>query len=278
MGSFSWNRADKLGKYENIYGDCAFKFLIPKEFGGGFIRDKYQNYGDLGPRKDDTSCAKYDIHEILAFWNHEAVIPRSTKSIEHPMELSVGAEVTIEIEDYERNEVKPEAFALRGKKFVITDVVNFKEIKSVLIKNPYRMPCGFRLSGEAADCGLWERRFFKNTTWYEPLPAEGLKYDGDVMPLMPERGKYTEHNRTLGIYLYEKEVKEARARLEAEGVVEVWKRPETNNEFYMKYPPKLVSIGFTGTYEDCEGYSIHDPDQGFHPRERRVDPPIHVRR
>lgn len=79
MGSFSWDRADKLGKYENIYGGCAFKFLIPKEF-GGFIRDHYQDYGDLGPHADEHSCAKYDIHEILAFWNHEAVKPMSTNS------------------------------------------------------------------------------------------------------------------------------------------------------------------------------------------------------
>lgn len=34
MGSFSWNRADKLGKYENIYGGCAFKFLVPRSSAG----------------------------------------------------------------------------------------------------------------------------------------------------------------------------------------------------------------------------------------------------
>ena len=37
MGSFSWNKADKLTKVENIAIGKPFKFLIPKEFGGGFI-------------------------------------------------------------------------------------------------------------------------------------------------------------------------------------------------------------------------------------------------
>lgn len=278
MGSFSWNRADKLGKYENIYGGCAFKFLIPKEFGGGFIRDHYQDYGNLGQRENVGKYEaeyKYDIHEILAFWNHEDVKPRSTKSKAHPMDLSVGVEVEIEIMKFEESNVTPEALALNGKKFTITEVVNMDAPKSVLIKNPFHMPNGFRLSGEAVDCGIWSRNLFKDTTWYEPLTAEGLKYDGDVMPLMPEISHYTDHNRVLGVYLFEDEVNEAKKRLEADGVWDYWRRPETHREFYMKYPPKLVSVGFQGTYEDCEGYSVSDPDQGFHPRERRVDPPIH---
>lgn len=281
MGSFSWNRADDLGEVENIYGECAFKFLIPKEFGGGFIRDKYQDYGHLGRRENVGKYDiehKYDIYEILAFWNHVDVKPRSTKSVERPMDLSVGAEVTIEIDDYERSEVTPEAFALRGKKFTITEVVNTEVPKSVLIKNPYRMPCGFRLSGEAADCGLWERRFFKNTTWYEPLPAEGLKYDGDVMPLMPEISRYTDHNRTLGIYLFHEEVEAERERrekgLEDAGGVNYGGKEFDRGSYqvdqgdFMKYPPKLVSIGFKGTYEDCKSFSQHDPDQGFFARKR----------
>ena len=32
MGSFSWNKADKLTQIENISYGCRFKFLIPKEF------------------------------------------------------------------------------------------------------------------------------------------------------------------------------------------------------------------------------------------------------
>ena len=68
MGSFSWNRADKLTQFENVaYGD-SFKFLIPKEFGGGFIKDKYQDYGYLGTNEEGEP--KYDMYELQAFWNN----------------------------------------------------------------------------------------------------------------------------------------------------------------------------------------------------------------
>ena len=39
MGSFSWNKADKLTDVENIAYGSSFKFLIPKEFGGGTYED-----------------------------------------------------------------------------------------------------------------------------------------------------------------------------------------------------------------------------------------------
>lgn len=67
MGSFSWNKADDLTNIENVAAGSSFKFLIPAEFGGGFIQEKYQDYGYLG-RKDDNS-AKYDMYELLAQWN-----------------------------------------------------------------------------------------------------------------------------------------------------------------------------------------------------------------
>lgn len=54
MGSFSWLKADDLTNIENIALGMPFKFLIPKEFGGGFIKDEYQNYGDLGTKPDGT--------------------------------------------------------------------------------------------------------------------------------------------------------------------------------------------------------------------------------
>jgi hypothetical protein len=67
MGSFSWNKADSLTKIENVACGTRFKFLIPIEFGGGFIKDKYQDYGYLGVKKDGEP--KYDMYELLAFWN-----------------------------------------------------------------------------------------------------------------------------------------------------------------------------------------------------------------
>ena len=67
MGSFSWNKADSLTNVENIACGKKFKFLIPKEFGGGHIVEEYQDYGYLGTKEDGTP--KYDMYELLAFWN-----------------------------------------------------------------------------------------------------------------------------------------------------------------------------------------------------------------
>ena len=67
MGSFSWNKADKLTEIENVAYGTSFKFLIPQEFGGGFIKDVYQDYGYLGTKEDGEP--KYDMYELQAFWN-----------------------------------------------------------------------------------------------------------------------------------------------------------------------------------------------------------------
>lgn len=144
MGSFSWNKADTLTAIENIAYGKSFKFLIPKEFGGGFIKDRYQDYGYLGTK--ESGKPKYDMYELLAFWNK----------------------------------------------------------------------------------------------------ANGLKYDGEY-PLMKEIDEYTNHNRRLGIDIgcYDKDI------------------------LKLKYPLKLVSASFGGTYEDLETCSLSDPDQGFFSRKRR---------
>jgi hypothetical protein len=144
MGSFSWNKADKLTAIENVACGSSFKFLIPKEFGGGFIKDKYQDYGYLGTKKNGEP--KYDMYELLAFWNK----------------------------------------------------------------------------------------------------AEGIKYKGEF-PLMKEIDEDTDDNRGLGIDIgcYDKDI------------------------FKLKYPLKLVSASFDGTYEDLETCSTGDPDQGFFSRKRK---------
>jgi len=116
---------------------------LPVEFGGGFIKDTYQNYRYLG--KKENGVAKYDMYEILAFWNK----------------------------------------------------------------------------------------------------AEGLKYNGEF-PLMKEIDEITDHNRDLGIDIgcYDKDI------------------------LKLKYPLKLVSCSYEGTYEDLKTCSLSDPDQGFYQRER----------
>ena len=145
MGSFSWNKADELTQIENIACDSSFKFLIPKEFGGGFIKDKYQDYGYLGVKEDGEP--KYDMYELLAFWNK----------------------------------------------------------------------------------------------------VSGLKYDGEKYPLMKEVDRFTDDNRGEGIDIgcYDEDI------------------------LALKYPLKLVSASFKGTYEDLDTCSLGDPDQGFYSRKRK---------
>ncbi len=143
MGSFSWNKADNLTQIENVAYGTKFKFLIPKEFGGGFIKDTYQDYGYLGTK--DNGEPKYDMYEILAFWNN----------------------------------------------------------------------------------------------------AYNLKYNGEK-PLMKEIDEYTDDNRSEGISIgcYDEEI------------------------IKLKYPLKLVSASYNGTYEDLKTCSLGDPDQGFFSRKR----------
>lgn len=78
MGSFSWNRADNLTIYENIAEGDAFKLLIPTKFGGGFIRDNYQDYGDI---TDYNKQLDYDMYELLAFWNSDMILPDGERVI-----------------------------------------------------------------------------------------------------------------------------------------------------------------------------------------------------
>lgn len=67
MGSFSWLKADSLTRFANVEQGSSFKFLIPLEFGGGFIKDHYQDYGYLG--KKENGKPKHDMYELLALWN-----------------------------------------------------------------------------------------------------------------------------------------------------------------------------------------------------------------
>ena len=142
MGSFSWLKADDLTKVANIVCDKPFKFLIPKEFGGGFIKDYYQDYGYLGTKEDGTP--KYDMYELLAFWNYE-------------------------------------------------------------------------------------------------VTKEHLKYDGLELPKMKEIDEHTNHNRRIGINI---------------GCCD-------NQIDKLKYPLKLVSASYKGSYEDLDNRSYGDPNQGF---------------
>ena len=145
MGSFSWLRADKTTKRSNLTNGDRYKILIPQEFGGGFIKDTYWDYGDVF-HYDDTK-ADADLYGILAYWNK----------------------------------------------------------------------------------------------------CDGMTYDGDEYPstmkdILGRGNTCLQSNRCKGIEIgcYDDEIDE------------------------LKYPLKLVSASYKGTYEECEGKSYGDPAQGFY--------------
>lgn len=148
MGSFSWTKADiDNTQVANIQGGKTFKFLIPAEFGGGFIRDRYRDYGDLGNLGDEEES--WDMYELLAIWNADM---------------------------------------------------------------PY-------MNGKVRDY-----------------------LEGNISP-MKKQDNNTFDNRKIGIEIgcYEDEVDK------------------------LKYPLKLVSPSYKGSYEECEGRSYGDPNQGWSP-------------
>jgi hypothetical protein len=67
MGSFSWLRADKTTKRNNLTDGDRYKILIPQEFGGGYIKDTYYDYGYVFEYDDTRETA--DLYGILAYWN-----------------------------------------------------------------------------------------------------------------------------------------------------------------------------------------------------------------
>lgn len=69
---------------------------------------------------------------------------------------------------------------------------------------------------------------------------EKLRYDGEY-PMMKEIDHDTVFNRSIGIGMgvYERQIEA------------------------LKYPLKLVSASYRGTYEECDGHSYFDPNQGL---------------
>jgi hypothetical protein len=95
MGSFSWLKADNADEVLNVVFNEPFRFLIPKEFGGGYIDDVYHDYGYLGIDNPDIPWLvtneygklikynmnfKYDMYELLAFWNKD-LLPQKGKEL-----------------------------------------------------------------------------------------------------------------------------------------------------------------------------------------------------
>ena len=89
MGSFSWTRAEATTRRSNLANGDRYKILVPKEFGGGYIKDIYYDYGEVfsyrewDPAAADSAYYRYidgngtvhdaypvsDLYGILAYWN-----------------------------------------------------------------------------------------------------------------------------------------------------------------------------------------------------------------
>lgn len=138
-----------------------FKFLIPEEFGGGFIKDHYQDFGLLGTKEDGEP--KYDVYELLALWNYNG-----------PNMIT---------DNYWDNESE-------SSKEVTFDFSQFPKMKEI-----------------------------------DPI--------------------YTSILRIIGI----------------EMAYDLFDRPVKN----LKYPLKFVSASYNKTYEETEGQSVSDPNQGWSP-------------
>ena len=65
MGSFSWMRADKATKSSNFKYGAPYIIIIPKEFGGGFIKDTFGEFGKVFYGIENEA----DLYAILAYWN-----------------------------------------------------------------------------------------------------------------------------------------------------------------------------------------------------------------
>lgn len=79
MGSFSFMRADMTTRRSNLTMGDSYKILIPQRFGGGYIKDKYWDYGYINHYKTavyvDANGTKHkinveaDLYGLVAYIN-----------------------------------------------------------------------------------------------------------------------------------------------------------------------------------------------------------------
>ena len=64
FGEFSLIKADRNGKFANIGKGETVKILIPKKFGGGCIKGKFDGTGLI-----KENGINYSIYELVGIWN-----------------------------------------------------------------------------------------------------------------------------------------------------------------------------------------------------------------
>ena len=175
MGSFSWTRAEHTTKRSNFTMGDKYKILVPKEFGGGYIKDIYWDYGYIFARHNDykqnCDCGYYSANGSFYSANY--------------------------FRDFAKDE-------------------NVYDLYGLL--------------------AWWNKKDKKLTLNYdgfkEPMSTLGFLVFGET---------HSDDNRGEGIDIgcYDEQIDR------------------------LKYPLKLVSVSYKGTYEDCKGRSYGDPNQGF---------------
>jgi hypothetical protein len=175
MGSFSWTRAEHTTKRSNLTTGDKYKILVPKEFGGGYIKDIYYDYGYIFASDND-----YKKNYDCGYYSGNGSFYSAS---------------------YFRGFGKDEVF--------------------------------YDLYGLLA---WWNKEDKKLTLDYdgfgEPITTLGFLIFGKTS---------FQDNRCKGIDIgcYDRQIDR------------------------LKYPLKLVSASYKGTYEDCKGRSYGDPNQGF---------------
>lgn len=168
MGSFSWMRADMCTQRSNLTCGDSYKILIPKEFGGGYIKDKYWDYGRINA--EEFNCAVYVDED--------------------------------------------------NKKYKIEGEHDLYGLLAYMNRHTTIHPCCEGFKG---------------------FDALNKEVSDNIMDIIRNGNTIFQNIRTIGISIgcYDKEINS------------------------LKYPLKLVSVSFKGTYEDCNMVSYGDNDQGF---------------
>lgn len=174
MGCFSWVRAEATTSRSNLCEGDGYKILVPIEFGGGYIKDIYPQYGDIFIYASEPNAEKLHAKGYFKYYDAEG------------------------------------------------NVTDFYEL---------------RQAG-----GRWD--LYGVLAYWNG--CKDLLYSGDAYPVTMVDillNGMTDHqdNRHKGIEVGC-----------GDGLIDK-----------LKYPLKLVSLSYKGTYEECKGRSYTDPDQGF---------------
>ena len=71
MGCFSWVRAEATTSRSNLCEGDGYKILVPIEFGGGYIKDIYPQYGDIFIYASEPNAEKFHAKGYFKYYDAE---------------------------------------------------------------------------------------------------------------------------------------------------------------------------------------------------------------